>query len=219
MEDGLNLVIRDNVFASPEEIFERLEREIVYLSDEHCQIRIKNKNYPISRKIVAFGDPDTSYTFSGLTLTSQSWPPFLLEIKNLVESLTENHFNFVLIDRYENGSACTGQHKDDADLNHPICSLSFGETRTMVFKRSGYPDKRIELKSNSLLIMNPPTNEFWSRGIPKQKKRTGVHINLTFRMMKPINADNNKRKPEENEGGNKKSKNDHSMVSLIYIFI
>lgn len=224
MEDGLNLVIQENVFASPEEIFERLEKEIVYLPEDQCHIKIKGKSYPISRKIVAYGDPDLSYTFSGLTLTSQPWSPLLLEIKQLVENMLGVHLNFVLINRYENGNACIGQHKDDEsdlDENSAICSLSFGETRTMVFKRSGYPDKRFQLKTNSLLVMNPPTNQFWTHGIPKQKKQSGVRINLTFRTMK---TRNDKRKHVENEGSLKKMKkvlmvSDYYFCTLLYLYI
>ena len=222
MEDGFNISLQENVFASPEEIFEKLEREIVYLPEELSRINIKNKSYPISRKIAAFGEPGLSYTFSGLTLTSQPWPSLLLEIKVLIENLLGISFNFVLINRYEDGNACIGQHKDDeSDLeeNYPICSLSFGETRTMVFKRSGFPDKRIQLKSNSLLVMNTPTIKLWSHGIPKQSKRSGVRIDLTFRMMKPTIANDvtsNKRKHVENEEGLKKKKEVKRMVSSAF---
>lgn len=187
MDYGLNISTYENVFSSPEEIFQKLEREIVYLPDEEARIHIKNKSYRVPRQIAAFGDSDLKYTFSGLTLRSEPWSPLLLEIKNTVEVLTGLEFNFVLVNRYANGDSCIGQHKDDeSDLeeNSPICSLSFGETRTMVFKRPNHPDQKVELKSNSLLTMHPPTNELWTHGIPRQKKRSGVRVNLTFRRMK-----------------------------------
>ena len=101
-----------------------MENEITYLPEEESQIRINGYSYPISRKIVAFGDSGLSYTFSGLTVNSQSWCPLLLDIKKTVEDLTGFDFNFVLINRYGDGNACIGQHKDDeSDLEKIILSV------------------------------------------------------------------------------------------------
>ena len=54
----------------------------------------------------------------------------------------------------------------------------------MVFKRPKYADQRVELKNNSLLVMRPPTNRLWTHGIPAEKEKPGVRLNLTFRRMK-----------------------------------
>lgn len=210
MDGGLNLTIYKDAFDAPEKIFQRLENEIVYLPEEHC--RIKSKSFSISRKIVAYGDPNISYTFSGLTLTSQPWIPLLLEMKNSIENVLGTQFNFVLINRYENGNAWStqkfGQYKNnkvDLSENTCICCISFGENRTMIFKRPGCEKKVIDLKSNSMLVMKPPINELWNYGIPIQKKCTGVCINLTFKKIKTASHDLNKNnyvdsklKPENN---------------------
>lgn len=217
MEDGLNIVFHEDVFTAPKDIFQRLEKEITYLPEDQCRILIKNKSVSIPRNIVAFGDSGLTYTFSGLTLSSQPWTPLLLEIKNEIENLLGFSFNFLLINRYENGNDCIGQHKDDEsdlDENYPICSLSFGETRTMIFKRPGFPNKNIVLKSNSLLLMNPPTNQLWTHGIPREKNCKGIRINLTFRVMKVNHNGNRKRKQEKDlEESSKKTK---KVVSSFY---
>ena len=40
------------------------------------------------------------------------------------------------------------------------------------------------LESGSLLMMHPPTNNYWYHALPKRKNATGTRINLTFRCMK-----------------------------------
>lgn len=214
--------MHENVCQFHEDIFQKLEREIVYLPEEECKISVKGKVCALPRKIAAFGDSDLAYTFSGLTIKAQPWSPLLLEIKNTVESVTNADFNFVLVNRYEDGHACIGQHKDDEpdlEVDHPICSFSLGETRTIVFKRPNYKDKRIDLKSNSLLVMKPPTNRIWSHGIPRQPKRTGVRINLTFRkIIKDVHEMKRKRADGMMAENKKKIKMDEHNVS-IYNFI
>lgn len=213
MEDGLNVVLREDVFAFPEDIFQRLENEIDYLPVEQCKIRVKDKEYPIPRQIVAFGDQDLSCTFSGLTLSSQPWSPFLLEIKNCVENLTGADYNFVIVNRYGDGNACMGQHKDnEPDLEGSVGLLSFGETRSLIFKRQQCKDKIVELIPNSLIMINSPTNKLWTHGIPRQKKRAGACINLAFRKINP----SMKRKPvEEIQGNSKKTKTQEPNVSIF----
>lgn len=219
MEDGFDVSIKENVLEFPDETFEKLENEIAYLPAEQTKVGVNDKKYAISRNIVAFGESGLRYSFQGLTINCYPWSPLLLEIKKTVETLTGVDFNFVLIDRYEDGNACTGQHKDDdLEKNHPICSLSLGETRTSVFKRPNFKEKRIELKSNTLLVMSSATNSVWSHGIPRQKKKTGVCINLTFQKME-ISSDDKKRKFQEDAPFERKSKRiqkDASKVSSFF---
>lgn len=189
MDVGLNLKIYENVFQAPGDIFQTLENEIQYIPSEECKVCIKGKQYLISRQVAAYGDLNLTYTFSGLSVTAKPWTPLLAEIKTQVENLTGFNYNFVLVNRYQDGDAFIRHHKDneqDLEMNYAISSLSFGQSRTMIFKRPNFDDKRVELNDNSLLVMKPPTNRDWSHGIPKQKKRTGVRINLTFRKLKSV---------------------------------
>ncbi|XP_035210048.1 DNA oxidative demethylase ALKBH2-like, partial [Stegodyphus dumicola] len=177
MDNGLNIKLCEGVLQSPDEVLKQLEKDIVYLPKENSQIRAKGKSFPIPREIAAFGDQGLTYTFSGMSISCQPWTPLLFEIKSLVEHLSGANFNFVLINRYKDGNSCIGQHKDNEpslDSNHPVCSLSLGETRTIVFKRQQFQDYRLELVNNSLLILSSPTNELWTHGIPRQKERKGV---------------------------------------------
>jgi len=220
MDSSLNIQLYENALSNSADAFESLEREVQYLLPEDCKVKIRGKEYAVPRQLCAFGDEGLTYTFSGLTVNCQSWTPLLLEIKAQVESLTGVEYNFVLINRYKDGSCCIGQHKDnevDLDDSCPIASLSLGETRTMVFKRPKFNDHRIELKDNSLLLMRPPTNQYWTHGIPPEKKRSGVRLNLTFRRISP-NGSRMKRKastPSEGGADSKKLKQDSTKVSTF----
>lgn len=219
MEEGFDVTIKENVLEFPDEIFQKLENEIEYLPAEQTKVDLK----AISRSIVAFGESGLRYSFRGLTINCYPWSPLLLEIKKTVETLTNVDFNCVFIDRYEDGNACTGQHKDNEshlEENHPICSLSLGEARTIVFKRPNFKEKRIELKTNTLLVMSSATNNVWSHGIPRQKEKTGVCINLTFHKME-VSSSDKKRKFQEEASFERKSKRiqkDISKVSSFFFF-
>lgn len=217
MENELNVDIYENVFAASDEIFQRLEKEIVYLPPDKSQICFRGKRLPVPRQIAAYGELGVSYSFSGLTLTCSPWTSLLSEIKSAVEKLTGQTFNFVLINRYSNGNSYIAQHKDnevDLDNSQAICSVSFGETRTIVFKRASFPNYKFELNNNSALVMKPPTNQYWTHGIPRQKEKEGVRISLTFRKIST-----SKRKTEDVLLLSKKQKKENEVSIFFIIFI
>lgn len=185
--DEFNVDLHKNVFLSPDEIFQNLEKDIQYIPSNEFLVRVMGKTFSPFRSIAAYGDPYVSYTYSGLTVRCKPWTPLLSYLKRHVERATGYEYNFVLINRYQNGFSHIGYHRDDEkdlDTSYPICALSFGETRTLIFKRSGYANRIYELESNTLLVMKPPTNLYWSHGIPREKKRTGVRVSLTFRKIR-----------------------------------
>ena len=187
VDSSLHIEFYENVFETPANLFQRLEEEVVYMPAENCKVIVRGKEYAVSRQIAAYGDDNMSYRFSGLTVNCQPWTPLFLEIKNHVENITGARYNFVLVNRYKDGTSYIGQHKDnepDLEQEQPIASVSFGQNRTMIFKRPKHADQQVELKDNSLLVMRPPTNLLWTHGISAEKQKTGVRLNLTFRRMK-----------------------------------
>lgn len=121
----------------------------------------------------------------------------LNEIKEKVESEVGRKFNFVLVNRYENGQQHIGEHKDDEkDLlpDSPIASVTFGQEREFVFRHEDVhfkrgradeiPPVKLMLKHGSLLVMNSPTNKFWYHSLPIRKSAVRPRINLTFRQMR-----------------------------------
>ncbi|XP_002160424.1 DNA oxidative demethylase ALKBH2 [Hydra vulgaris] len=175
-----------------DQIFQTLEKNIVY--DKSSQVKMFGKFINVPRKQTAFGDQGLSYTFSGVTVFAQSWLPFMQKLKEIAEQLTMTSFNFVLVNRYDNGNDYMGFHQDnekDLDAHAPIASFSFGQDRDFIFKykknksNKSYENVTFHLGHGSLLIMHPPTNDLWYHSLPKRSVKTcpNPRINLTFRKM------------------------------------
>lgn len=178
-------------------IFDRLENEVEYFSGDLLKLQVFGKMHDIPRKQVSFGDEGLSYKFSGTCLPSKPWEscPVVLDLKECVESITGESFNFVLINRYKDGTDHMGEHRDnEKDLvpTAPIASLSFGQARDFIFRHRdarsknssvNIPRKIISLESGSLLLMEYPTNIYWYHSLPVRKNALGIRVNLTFRKM------------------------------------
>ena len=179
--------------------FKLFEKELVYDSAEDSSVTIFGKKHKIPRKQVAYGDPGSFYTFSGVTVKAKDWfsnsSPVCLaikQIKNRVELITKQKFNFVLINRYADGNDCIGFHSDDeVELgNNPtIVGVSLGAEREIHFKPKNFVPKelpdplKVTLKAGSIFIMTDPTNKYWKHSIPKRAQIKKCRISLTFRNM------------------------------------
>lgn len=176
-------------------IFERLENEVEYFSGDLLKVQVFGKWHQIPRKQVSYGDSGLTYSFSGTCVPAVPWTPLMHELKETIKKVTGIDFNFVLVNRYKDGEDHMGEHRDDEKelvSGAPIASLSFGQTRDFIFRhkdaRGSKATRKIdrvklELEHGSLLMMNPPTNNFWYHSLPVRKSARNVRINLTFRKM------------------------------------
>ncbi|XP_076807707.1 DNA oxidative demethylase ALKBH2-like [Clavelina lepadiformis] len=181
-------------------LFQQLEKDMKYYDGDLAQVKVYGKWHPIPRKQVAYGDDGVYYKYSGNRLPAKPWSnvPALLEIKKAVEDALDKQylFNFVLINRYKDGSDHMGEHRDDEkELAHgaPIASVSLGQARDFIFKhkdnraknksRTDLKPVSILLQPGSLLVMKPPTNTFWYHSLPIRKNVLLPRINLTFRVI------------------------------------
>lgn len=195
---GLNVVYFPNCFSRAVActIFTTLEQTLKDSFSSPSVVKIFGKVQPIPRERAAFGDVGLSYSFSGVKVHAKPWTPCLLELKRCVEDVSGESFNFVLVNRYKDGSHYIGEHRDDeADLcpKSTIASLSFGQERDFIFrhkdtrgknaKRKDIPPVKLALAHGSLLLMKHPTNSNWYHSLPLRKKVAGCRINLTFRRM------------------------------------
>ena len=184
-------------------IFEELENQITYFSEpELTRVKVFGRWYDLPRKQAAYGNEAVTYTYSGMKIPALPWKkaPILQQILNKIKSVTNVEYNFVLVNRYQDGRDKIGEHKDDEkdlDANAPIASLSFGQERDFVLKHQDLVRKltkdklisdvkimhKIVLKDGMLLLMNAPTNKFWYHSLPPRSINTcpNVRINLTFR--------------------------------------
>ncbi|KAG5868638.1 hypothetical protein JTB14_032799 [Gonioctena quinquepunctata] len=172
-----------------DELFDQLQRTVEYYEGDLTKVRVFGKWHPIPRQQVAYGDEGMMYTFSGATIPAKPWSSELNAVRNLVAKITGFTYNFVLVNRYRNGNDRMGEHKDDEkelDPNTPIASLTLGQTRTFVLKhgdarkkgdgKRNIPPVKIDLEHGSLLLMNPPTNDYWYHSLPPRKLAVGVIV-------------------------------------------
>jgi alpha-ketoglutarate-dependent dioxygenase alkB family protein 2 len=188
-KNGLFILVDKSFYEEKDscKLYDELFANIQF--NKQYYIKIHGKTHPIPRQQMAFGDPGTSYTFSGMTVKAKPWIPIISKIKAQIERMLDLEFNFCLVNYYKNGHNYIGYHSDDErDLQkgYPIVSLSFGQERKFYFKSKDPKVKdRIELELNSgcLVVMMNTTNTYWKHSVPKELKVTKPRINLTFRKM------------------------------------
>lgn len=168
---------------APQIALERLIAETNWRSET---IRLWGREIAQPRLTAWHGDAGRDYTYSGLTMRAEPWTPLLQTLKTDVERATGETFNSVLLNFYRNERDSVGYHSDDEKELGPeptIASLSFGETRTFVFKskRKLHKPVRVPLEDGALLLMKGATQRNWVHAIGKEAQPRGPRVNLTFR--------------------------------------
>ena len=165
-------------------LFLQLQQNIEWQQEK---IKLYGQLHDLPRLTAWYGDPSVTYSYSGISITSLEWIDVLLEIKSRIESVSDNSFNSVLLNRYRNGSDGVSWHADDEPelgQNPVIGSVSFGEARRFQLKHKTLDAKRmIILENGSYLLMKGRTQHCWLHQIPKSKRVLGERINLTFRLI------------------------------------
>lgn len=161
-----------------------LRQQIAWAPD---QAMIFGKLISTKRKVAWYADHVFQYTYSNITKTALPWTLTLLELKALVEQLTQEKFNACLLNLYHSGDEGMAWHSDgerDLKQNAAIASLSFGAERKFSFKHKKSKAKiDLNLAHGSLLVMKDTTQSHWLHRLPPSKRVTTARINLTFRMI------------------------------------
>ena len=175
-------------FFDPEHcaaLFASLQSTINWKED---QLLMFGKLITTKRKVAWVGDAGCSYTYSGVKKFPQAWTADLLHIKHKLESLTHSAFNSCLLNLYHDGDEGMGWHSDDEkelDSAAPIASVSLGGARKFAFKHKlDKTSVSLFLEDGSVLLMQPPTQEFWQHSLTKTKRPVATRINLTFRAIR-----------------------------------
>jgi alkylated DNA repair dioxygenase AlkB len=175
-------------FFDPEHcaaLFTSLQSTIDWKED---QLLMFGKLITTKRKVAWVGDAGCSYTYSGVKKFPQAWTADLLHIKHKLESLAHSTFNSCLLNLYHDGDEGMGWHSDDEkelDSAAPIASVSLGGTRKFAFKHKlDKTSVSLFLEDGSVLLMQPPTQEFWQHSLTKTKRAVAPRINLTFRAIR-----------------------------------
>jgi alkylated DNA repair dioxygenase AlkB len=142
-----------------------------------------------------YGDENATYKYSGIVNKPLAWTSTLLQIKNLVESTTQQQYNSVLLNLYRDGADYLSWHSDnetELGTEPTIASLSLGASRTFSLRaRMPTSQKKkydFQLVHGSLLCMRGRTQSFWEHTIKKEMKVITPRVNLTFRKVSPLLA-------------------------------
>ena len=149
------------------------------------EVVIYGKRIITKRKMAWYGDRPFEYKYSNISRTALPWTNELLELKTIVESISNENYNSCLLNLYHDGNEGMGWHSDDEkDLKKDgaIASLSLGADRKFGFKHK--QDKQslyLTLEHGSLLLMKEQVQSHWLHSLPKTSKVLKPRINLTFR--------------------------------------
>ncbi len=143
------------------------------------EFRIFGKKVPAPRSLCWFGDKGVNYRYTGIDHICCGWPDWLNKLKGKIEKTTKKKFNFVLMNRYEDGLQYMGWHRDnERGWSADIASLSLGaERRFLLDEPSREKKATINLEHGSLICFDGSMRHC----LPKTKTDLGIRINLTFR--------------------------------------
>jgi len=169
-------------------ILTRLRQELDWQQQE---ITLFGRRVFQPRLTAWYGDPEASYSYSGLQLEPLPWHPLLKELACRLETLTGARFNSVLANAYRNGNDSMGWHRDDEKelgFQPVIASLSFGQERKFLVREKGRKSSAIVLQHGSLLLMKGESQQRYQHSLPKSRLAPGVRINLTYRKIQSQRA-------------------------------
>lgn len=172
------------------ELLSELRSSVPWRQDK---ISLYGREVPLPRLQAWYGDPGTTYKWSGIRMEPLPWTPLLLQIKTWVERATRATFNSVLLNLYRNGNDSVSWHSDDEPEiveSSVIAALSLGAERDFQLRRTAGPGPAITvpLFHGSLLYMAGPTQAHWQHCVPKRRRVTTDRISLTFRSVRRSDA-------------------------------
>ena len=124
-----------------------------------------------------------NYRYTGIDHVCDGWPDWLDNLKGKIQKTTEEKFNFVLMNRYEDGQQYMGWHRDnERGWSTEIASLSLGAERRFLLDDSSADERVVvKLEHGSLICFDGSMRHC----LPKTKADLGFRINLTFRAIAP----------------------------------
>ena len=145
------------------------------------KFRIFGKEIWAPRSLAWYGCSGLNYRYTGIDHIASGWPEFMYTLRELVADTAEIEFNFVLVNRYENGREYMGWHRDNEKGSKPlIASLSLGAHRKFVIESEQARHTQI-LEHGSLAVFDGTQRH----QLPKTKGSDDVRLNLTFRQLAP----------------------------------
>lgn len=138
-----------------------------------------------------YGEPGTTYRYSGVERPAQAWLPSIKRLAVQVEAAVGWRFNYVLVNRYRDGNDMLGWHADDeADLGDApvLAAISVGAERVFRMRpRGGGPSTAATLGHGSLLLMWGNSQRDYKHCLPRTRRRSvGERLSFTFRQTRQV---------------------------------
>ncbi|MDC0088382.1 alpha-ketoglutarate-dependent dioxygenase AlkB [Porticoccaceae bacterium] len=150
-------------------------------------IKIVGKTIPIPRLQQWFGDPSTSYTYSNIRLQAVSFPDWIDQLREQIETQADKRFNRALVNYYRDGLDSVDWHADDEPelgFEPVIASVSLGAERVFQLRHNITKERlAISLPHGSLLVMGAGIQSYWQHRVAKTKTVDRPRVNFTFRHM------------------------------------
>ena len=149
--------------------------------------KIYGREVSAPRQIAWFGDPGLNYRYTQLDHRTNGWPEPLADLRQRIQREVEQPFNFLLLNKYVDGSQYMGWHKDDeAGCIGQIASVSLGAVRRFAIERvpQGSTSEGAEVVRESIDLANGSLLFFDGRQrhcLRATKRPVGSRVNLTFR--------------------------------------
>lgn len=150
----------------------------------------KTKN---RRTTLTYGNAGVSYSYKfrnqEIHRTATPWEEEekIYSIKERIRKITNNDYNYVVVQRYPNGKFGINPHKDrEMKRGTDICGISLGHEERLLmltpppFNKIDRSPLYIPLPPGSLYILKPPTNDYWMHSIVKDDT-IEPRISLTYR--------------------------------------
>jgi alkylated DNA repair dioxygenase AlkB len=181
-------VIYYGVLFSKEQANSYLQALLHNIEWKNDEAMIFGKHIVTARKVAWYGDDAFSYTYSGTTKQALMWTTELLELKSVVEKISNATFNSCLLNLYHDGKEGMAYHSDDEKAlgkNTTIASVTFGAVRKFLFKHKTTGESTsLILEHGSLLVMKGETQTNWLHRLPPTTKVNTPRVNLTFRTIR-----------------------------------
>jgi alkylated DNA repair dioxygenase AlkB len=162
-----------------------LDKDDDSISWDNESVSLYGKVHELKRKTAYWGDEGLEYRYSGKKAIAKGWNETVFEIKQAVEKVTGETFNFALGNFYHDGTESLGYHSDsekDIVSKSVIASVSFGAERDFLLKHNKTKEIiKINLEHGSLLTMGGNTQQIWKHSVPSRLKIGTPRVNITFR--------------------------------------
>ncbi|MYE82715.1 MAG: alpha-ketoglutarate-dependent dioxygenase AlkB [Gammaproteobacteria bacterium] len=147
------------------------------------RVRLFGREMDAPRLCACYGRPGLAYRYSGVTRRCAPWTAPLREAVERIGQRLGASFNFVLANRYRDGSDAVGWHADDErGIGPVIASVSLGSERLFrVRPREGGPSTALRLGHGDLVLMWGRCQRDFRHALPRTRAPVGTRVNLTLR--------------------------------------